>query len=70
MVPDERNVLQELPEILSNLEYGKIGVNSVLNTPDMLFDMLTVGPHLGHNLGVGYKNDDMIGGALDYGDQM
>lgn len=70
MVPDERNVLQELPEILSNLEYGKIGVNSVLNTPDMLFDMLTVGPHLGHNLGVGFLNDDMIGGALDYGDQM
>jgi len=69
MVPDERNILQELPEILSNLEYGKIGVNSVLNTPDLLFDLLTVGPHLGHNLGVGFMNDDMIGGGLDYLDQ-
>ncbi len=69
MVPDERNILQELPEILSDLEYGKIGVNSVLNTPDLLFDLLTVGPHLGHNLGVGFMNDDMIGGGLDYLDQ-
>jgi hypothetical protein len=69
MVPDERNVLQELPEILSNLEYRDIIANSVLNTPDMLFDMLTVGPHLGHNLIVGHMNDDMIGGALDYADQ-
>jgi len=62
MVPDERNVLQELPEILSNLEYKKIIANSVLNTPDMLFDMLTTGPQLGSDLFTAYKNNDILSG--------
>ena len=66
MVPDERNVLQELPEILSDLEYKKIIANSVLNTPDMLLDMLSTGPQLGSDLLTGYKNNDILSG-LDLG---
>tara|TARA_R110000751_G_scaffold197961_1_gene302930 strand:- start:2 stop:1015 length:1014 start_codon:yes stop_codon:yes gene_type:complete len=57
MVPDERNVLQELPEILSNLEYKKIIANSVLNTPDMLLDLLTVAPQLGSEIGNNISNN-------------
>ena len=64
MVPDERNVLQELPEILSNLEYRNIIANSVLNTPDMLLDMLSTGPQLGSDVITGYKNNDILS-ALD-----
>ena len=66
MVPDERNVLQELPEILSDLEYKKIIANSVLNTPDMLLDMLSTGPQLGSDLFTAYKNNDILSG-LDLG---
>ena len=62
MVPDERNVLQELPEILSDLEYKKIIANSVLNTPDMLLDMLSTGPQLGSDLLTAYKNNDILSG--------
>ena len=64
MVPDERNVLQELPEILSDLEYKKIIANSVLNTPDMLADMLSTGVQLGSDVITGYKNNDILS-ALD-----
>jgi len=64
MVPDERNVLQELPEILSNLEYRNIAANSVLNTPDMLLDMLSTGIQLGSDVITGYKNNDILS-ALD-----
>lgn len=66
MVPDERNVLQELPEILSDLEYKKIIANSVLNTPDMLADMLSTGVQLGSDVITGYKNNDILS-ALDLG---
>ena len=66
MVPDERNVLQELPEILSDLEYKKIIANSVLNTPDMLLDMLSTGIQLGSDVITGYKNNDILSG-LDLG---
>jgi len=66
MVPDERNVLQELPEILSNLEYRNIIANSVLNTPDMLADMLSTGVQLGSDVITGYKNNDILSG-LDLG---
>ena len=66
MVPDERNVLQELPEILSDLEYKKIIANSVLNTPDMLADMLSTGVQLGSDVITGYKNNDILSG-LDLG---
>ena len=66
MVPDDRNVLQELPEILSDLEYRNIAANSVLNTPDMLFDMLSTGIQLGSDVITGYKNNDILSG-LDTG---